>query len=566
VIYLARVTIGGVVYTDDVDDLRVERAGPRVSASMRLLDPWAPVDVGEVVKIELGRRLPEGDRYIAVARGTITGSNRSSRRQEEAYRVQIDATDGRLKKSERSPIRYYNKWISEILYDVYVTRLGFAEIHHDSLPNWKPGYFEIPPSQSLHGAVSGLINGVSPRTYFPPTEDGENSKVLIFDSLRPVPAGFPATSIALADTLSLERDAEQEDPINRVLVTVYSATAYADESEIAGMPSRDVEREIDRREQAGQLQSLTRERVREYFDPDDPERVIDEWRLGEVKEDYDAEGNLDTRIETEIRYLAGTFQRLEHEIETTKWAGVRLPGGEVSVQKTEFTVTTHAYTEDLEAARAGRYQLREVGIYEYTEGEVLLPERVRLSEASRERITDETSPRHDSDWIQIEHSHEAIIETPNKVRRLKTIWDDLTDGVITQSQTTHKGSATHDISPRTRTFEMEDEETEFSVKAPPEGIGPRPLVGWDGTPYGETLARELVRTHVFGGRVRKPKTARLAPVVPDPTRLEGELYFVESRQGFLGYWRADSVAHTYSRASREATTSIGLTKTRERPA
>jgi hypothetical protein len=567
VIYLARVTVGGVVYTDDVASLSVERAGPVASASFRCLDPWAPVDVGEVVKIELGRRLPEGDRYIAVARGTIVGTNRASRRAEESFRVTLDATDGRLKRSHPAPIRYQQKLVSEILYDVYVTRLGFAEVHHPSLPEWRVGSFEISPGQSLHQAVTGLLSGLSPRTYFPPTEDGENSRVLIFDSLRPVPVGFPATVIPLADTLSLSREAEGEDPINQVLVTVYTSTAYATESELEGLPHEDVTHELSRAEgPAGQLESLTRARVREYFDPADRERILDSWPLGETKEDYDGSGNINTRTETAITYLPGSFQRLEYKVETKKWVAVRLPGGALSLQKAAFTVAHHVYAEDLEAALAGRHELTETAVYEYTEGEVLLPERVPLAEASRERVTDQASARHDSDWMPIEHSHEAIVETPNKVRRIKTVWDDITGGVITQGETTHKGDATHEITPRTRTFLMRDETSEYSIKEPPDGIGPRPVVSWDGTPYGEALARELVETHVFGGRVRKPKRATLEPTVPDPTRLEGELYQVESRQGFLGYWRCDSVAHTYDRAAREATTTLGLTKTRERPA
>lgn len=538
---LRRITLDGSEF-DDWIQIEVTRNGANITADVELLDPSTVIADGTAITIEFGRLVSGVPDWVTFCEGRVVASSHVEKWRGDALRISIDGTSGRLQlpPEERTVIR--GKMLRELLRDVYVKELGFIDFY-TNVRDYLIDEFTAEITQSWHAAVVSLISGFSPKTYF--LVDG---RVIVYDTKRPIPPGFPATPFDLGDTEELAREYPPPQHVNVVLIEHYTDARATD----APRAFRDVLVPLGTvGNPRGFAHSKTLKKERRFFDPAKPDEILERVPIGIKKTDFDAAGDLIAETETENTLRANT-SLIERSV-VKKSSRVPFPGGDSQVLLLREERKYHWHDYDAEKG-----EWTERAVWGRVEGEVLEPDLVPLDEGGRDGLVRQNGGQ-TSRWMDIEHSHKALLESGPEVQRVTTVWDDLHGGIDTQIEDSYPGTAT--------TKETERETTVYryvdqaSIDNP--AIGLKPALQFDGKPYGLLISKEIVDSHIFHGWAADPPQGSATLFTPDPTRHEGELYRVTTRQGDAGYWMVDSVTYADHRAEKLTSTKLNFVKVRE---
>lgn len=540
-----QVLVGGVQF-DDWTRVEVERRGVTVNVTIAAADPWWTVTHGTTVVVRIGRTIAGDDDLIELVSGPVVAKNRVQRWNADALQITVDASDTRLSLSAEDEIVYRHKPFEDILHDVYVKRLGFPDVSVH-LPAGKVEEFTIPVTASLHGAVQGLIGALSPKSWREPI----SGAWVVMDTKRPIPAAWPARELPLRTVVDIADQGPPPTHINQALIAYPGYSEIGDET--GQHPYVEVTRPIDDDvAPAGFAKSGSSERVRLYMeDPSDPTKVTRTVKIADTVEEFTNTGELATRTETNYTYVAGTFDQLRERTEIEKFVRIVTPGSGAEVIRSRYEDQRTVWIP----TGIGR-EREKIATYGKITGEVLEPDLVPLDDASRDGLTGE-DPTQTTRWAPIEHSHERICQLGGEVCTILTTWDDLTDGVHTQRSYDAIGS--NKVTPeqgRAEYLHTDDD----SIADP--AIGRRPVVSFDGMPYGLDLSKEIVDAHIFGGFAAVQRTASATLAKSDPTWHEGIIVRSTDRQGGEGLWVVDYVVDTIVPAENLATTKLGLVELR----
>lgn len=539
------VLVGGVAF-EDWTRIEVERRGVTVSLTIAAVDPWWTVTHGTIVAVRMGRTVDGDDDLVDLVEGPVVAKSRVQRWNGDALQVTVDASDNRLSVSHDEEIVYRHKTFEDILADVYRTRLGFPDVSVH-LPAGKVEEFRIPVTASLHGAVQGLVGALSPKSW----RDPISGAWVVMDTKRPLPAGWPARPLPLRTVVDIADQGPPPQHINQVSISYSTSSEIGDET--GHHPFVDVTRPVDDDiAPAGFAQSRSSERVRLYMEePSDPAKITRTVKISDTIEEFTNAGELATRTETNYTYVAGTYDSLRERTEIEKWVRVVLPAGGADVPRCRYEDQRTIWIP----TGVGR-EREKIATYGRVTGVILEPDLVPLDEASRDGLTGEDATQ-TTRWGPIEHSHERIVQLGSEVCTITTTWDDLTEGVTTQRSYDAVGS--NKATPAQGT--AEELHTDDASIADP-AIGLRPVVSFDGVPYGLELSREIVDSHLFGGYAAVQRTATAALARPDPTWHEGVIVRSTDREGGEGLWLVDTVTDTIDRPSNSAQTKLGLVELR----
>ena len=544
------IKVDGVVF-DDWTRVEVQRGGVNVSVTVAAVDPYWTAPLGSTITVWMGRTIGGvggTDETVEVVSGAIVGKSRVQKWKGDALRITVDGSDTRLLVSPEQEVTLRHRTIEDILQRVYVTELGFTDLV-TNLPAGRIEEWTAPVTQSWHAAAQGLIGALSPKSW----RDPISGAWCVFDTRRPVPAGWPARTLPLGSTIVISDDTPPPTHINQARVSVNATSEIGDET--GQHPYTEVTRPIsDDTAPAGYPESQSSERVRLYHeDPSDPTIVTREAKVSETVEDFDGEGRLILRTETTYTYVAGTFDGLIARLETDKYVRVTLPGGGGELVRARYEDERTIWVE----TGVGR-ERQQIARYGRISGEVLEPDLVPLDEGSRDGLTGEEA-RQTSRWMPIEHSHDRIAETGGQTVTTKTVWLDLPPyGVKRQRSYDQLGNARATPASAATTFLLTDD---ASIADP--AIGRRPEVGFDGRPYGRDLSEEIVLSHLFGGFAAVQRTATATLKVADPTWHEGLIVATTDREGATTRWLVESVSDELAPAEKIATTKLSLVELRE---
>lgn len=538
-----RVTVNGDEF-EDWQRLEVAAAGPNVSVTFTPIDPAAAIVPGDEIKVELGRVVEDGDtQWNTKADGLVAERSATVSWEGDSLTFVVDASSGRLKRSEKDPIAYTGEKLRKILRDVYVTRLRFSDLITNMVDYVVPS-FEITPRESLHAAVAGLISGFSPYSYRDPLTDAW----VTLDTKRPIPEDFPAVDLELGETLRWALTVPPPTFINVVEIQ-YLGSA---ENALSHFVERWRKIEDDKAP-AGYLKSVTEVKERIWYDdpkhPDVPTR--DPIPIVVRKTDYGADAREIVKTEVTTTYKAGTNDRLPESTVTKKWVRVTLPGGGDKLLLVREEKKVKRFELD-----APKKTYRLVAEYGQIEGEVIQPDNLPLDEGSRAKLVG-SDARQSSEWLAIEHSHTAVHRVGAEIQKVTTRWDDLNGGVQTQFEDTFAGDDETDITPPTLTYILEDAASIGDPK-----IGRRPMVTFDGTPYGLDLSIEIVKNSIFGGYAQVQPTAEVELLLPDPSRFGGQIVRALDRAGQASLWLVTEVRDVDQPDTNETTTTLSLLKLR----
>lgn len=531
---------------DDWTRVEIERRGVTVNVTIAAVDPWWTVTHGTVVKVRMGRTIGGDDDLVDLVEGPVVAKNRVQRWNGDALQITVDASDTRLSLSNEDEIVYRNKTLEDILTDVYRTRLGFPDL----VTNLPPGNIEeftIPTSASLHGAVQGLVGALSPKSWREPI----SGAWVVMDTKRPVDATWPARALPLRTVVDIADSGPPPQHINQVLIAYPGHSEIGDES--GYHPYVEVTRPIDDDvAPSGFAKSGSTERVRLYMEePSDPTKVTRTVKIADTVEEFTNSGELATRTETNYSYVAGTYDQLRERTEVEKYVRIALPGGGFDVIRSRYEDQRTVWIP----TGVGR-EREKIATYGKISGQILEPDLVPLDEAARDGLTGE-DPTQTSRWGPIEHSHERICALGSEVCSILTTWDDINDGVTTQR--TYDTIGSNKATPERGRAEFLHLDQD-SIDDPQ--IGRRPVVGFDGMPYGLELSQEIVDSHLFGGFAAVQRTGTATLAKPDSTWHEGVIVRTTDRMGGAGLWLVDTVTDTIERATGSAVTKLGLVELR----
>lgn len=530
--------LGGVLWDPaNWRNVSVTREGPNVSVRLRPTDPREEITLGTSIEVRLGRRTGAGAgaaELITIARGTVEGQRRAEAWMADAMEYAIDASDARLRDGPPARVTHTNKGLRELLEAIYTVELGYAGVE-TNLRDYTIPSFVITPAQSYHAAAQSLLTGFTTKAFFEPL----TGAWCIWDTRRPIPATTPMRDLPVSAVLTYEGDSPARSIVNQVEIS------YVDE-----MPSGSVytEREIsidaDKPPNGHPLGKSWR-RVHEYReDPDNPGRVTYEANVGARSQDYDATGELVGEQTTTITYVPNTFDQLVLSEVTQKRARVRLGSGFEFIRvkrQTTYTVWWHDAAADEWVKQA---------VYTRTEGEILEPDRVALDEGSREH-TSGVGARQTTRWGDLEHGHTLYHETGAGVLELGELHDDLLGGVKYQLPRVTNTQVRYKVERPVKKY-LHTDDASIAL------YGRRPVVPFDGTPYGLETSKEIVDEQIFGGWAGVDRTATAHLLLPDPTWYDGLLARYTDREGATSAWLVASVTDTDDYAGRSTETVLSL--------
>lgn len=528
---------------DGYTEIEVESGGPEVTARLVPIDPyWAP-EIGAEISIWMGARTTDGDSlWPLVEKGKVVGSRRVTAA-EDTLEITIDATDFRFRRAVPEIVTSQGDLVRELLAWIYVDQLGFAGVV-TNLPEFRVERFEAGPEQSWHDAAKSVVGAFEPLFFVEPVTD----VLWILDTRRPLPPGWPARELGVRDVLTVTADRAPVDVVNWVRIEYlgYYTAPAGRTYQVLVERSRPGDQTPD-----GQYRSRTRERVRQTWEvvPGEPDRMIREVRIGTKVENFDAENNRLSTVETEYTWVGGTGDALPESQSTTKWGVITLETDRQEFMKVRHETRDFTWSPALDST--GRREL--LAEYGRVEGLVLDRDRIPLDEANREGLTGRDGGQLPV-WRLIEHEYVSISEIrENLVEGITIKIDDLNPdrgAVITQEPRVTAGTTSYTPEQPVLTYDHQD--TEASIAR----WGLRPRRVFDAKPYGLDLGIEIVEQHVFASPERRVETASIRFLLPDASVFRGQLWLWQDRGGNTRYWIATNIRHSGSAATGEAVTQI----------